>query len=71
MRLQCADLYVVKGRHKIGSDLCHFLFGYGIGGILITGLENVFQRAAVLGRASTDIAEAASKKGDQTLRRSA
>jgi hypothetical protein len=24
LRLQCADLDVVKGRHEVGSDLGHF-----------------------------------------------
>jgi hypothetical protein len=42
---------VVKSRHKIGSDLSRFLFGYGVGRILFTGLEDVLQSAAVLGRA--------------------
>src|ERR1700722_17291664 len=52
LSLQRADLYVVKSRHKIGSDLSRFLFGYGVGRILFTGLKDVFERAAVLGRAS-------------------
>jgi hypothetical protein len=52
LSLQCADLYVVEGRHKIGSDLCRFLLGYGIGRILLTGFKHVLKRTAVLGRAS-------------------
>ena len=28
LSLQRADLYVVKGRHAVGSDLSRFLFGY-------------------------------------------
>jgi hypothetical protein len=41
LSLQCSDLYVVKSRHKIGSDLSRFLFGYGVGRILFTGLKDV------------------------------
>jgi hypothetical protein len=52
LSLRCADLYVVKCRHKVGGDLCHFLFGYALWDILLIAFENVFQRAAVLGRAS-------------------
>jgi len=52
LRFQCSNLYVIKGGHKVGSNLCGFLFGYGIRRILFTGLKDVFQRAAVLGRAS-------------------
>ncbi len=48
---QCADLYVVKGRHKVCGDLSSFLFGYGVGRILFTRLKDVLKRAAVLGRA--------------------
>jgi hypothetical protein len=40
---------VVKGRHEVCGDLCHFLFRYGVGRILFTSLKDVFQRAAVLG----------------------
>jgi hypothetical protein len=43
---------VVKGRHEVCGDLCHFLFRYGVRRILFTSLENVFQRTAILGRAS-------------------
>jgi hypothetical protein len=43
---------VIEGRHEVGSDLSRFLFGYGIGRILFASLKDVFQRAAVLGRAS-------------------
>jgi hypothetical protein len=30
LRFQCSNLYVIKGGHKVGSNLCGFLFGYGI-----------------------------------------
>ena len=52
LRFQRADLYLVKGRHKACGDLCRFLFSDGVGGILLSGFEKVFQRTAVLGRAS-------------------
>jgi hypothetical protein len=45
---------VVESRHKIGSDLSRFLFRYGVGRILFTGLENVFKCTAILGRASVN-----------------
>jgi hypothetical protein len=51
-RFECADLYGIKGRHKISSDLSRFLLRYGVGRILFTGFKGVFQRAPVLGRAS-------------------
>jgi hypothetical protein len=41
------NLYVIKGGHKVGSNLCGFLFGYCIGRILLTGLKDVFQSAAI------------------------
>ena len=41
----------MKGRHKVCGDLCRFLFSDGVGGILLSGFEKVFQRTAVLGRA--------------------
>jgi hypothetical protein len=47
LRFQCSDLYVIKGGHKVGSNLCGLLFGYGIGRILFTGLKDVFQSAAI------------------------
>jgi hypothetical protein len=47
LSLQRAELRVVKGRHKIGSDLGGFLFGDSIGGVLFSSLENVFECAAV------------------------
>ena len=31
LSLKCADLDVVKGRHKVGGDLCRFFFGYVCG----------------------------------------
>jgi hypothetical protein len=31
LRFQRSNLYVIKGGHKVGSNLCGFLFGYGIG----------------------------------------
>jgi hypothetical protein len=37
---------------KVGDDLCHCLFGYGVGEFCSTTFKNVFKRAAVLGRAS-------------------
>jgi hypothetical protein len=43
---------VIKGGHKVGSILCGFLFGYGIGRILLTGLKDVFQSAAIFRFAS-------------------
>jgi hypothetical protein len=52
LSLQRADLYMVKGRHEIRCDLSRFFFRHGVGRILFTGLKNVFQRAAVFGRAS-------------------
>jgi hypothetical protein len=33
--------------HEVGSNLCGFLFGYGIRRILFTGLKDVFQSAAI------------------------
>jgi hypothetical protein len=45
-------LDTIKSRHEICGDLCHFFFGHGLREILFIALENVFQRAAVLGRAS-------------------
>src|ERR1700692_4953358 len=30
LRFQCSNLYVIKGGHKVGSNLCGFLFGYCI-----------------------------------------
>jgi hypothetical protein len=47
LRFQCSDLYVIKGGHKVGSNLCGFLFGYGIGRILFTDVKDVFQSAAI------------------------
>jgi hypothetical protein len=52
LSLQRADLYVVKGRHEVCGDLCHFLFRYGVWRILFTSLKNVFQSASVVRRAS-------------------
>ena len=49
---QCSNLYVIKGGHKVGSNLCGFLFGYGIRRILFTGLKDVFQSAAIFRCAS-------------------
>jgi hypothetical protein len=36
LRFQCADLYLIKGRHKIGSNFSRFFFRYGVGRILLT-----------------------------------
>jgi hypothetical protein len=47
-----SNLYVIKGGHKVGSNLCSFLFGYCIGRILLTGLKDVFQSAAIFRCAS-------------------
>jgi len=52
LSLQRADLCVVEGRHKICGDLCHFIFGYGVGGILSTGFKHVLKCTALFGRAS-------------------
>jgi hypothetical protein len=41
LSLQRADLYVIECRHEVGSDLSRFLFGYGVGRILFTGLKDV------------------------------
>jgi hypothetical protein len=60
LRFQCSNLYVIKGGHKVGSNLCGFLFGYGIGRILFTGLKDVFQSAAIFRCASV------SKQFDRT-----
>jgi len=30
---------VIKGRHEVGRKLSRFLFGYGVGRILFTGLK--------------------------------
>jgi hypothetical protein len=43
---------VIKGRHKVSSDLSGFLFGYGVRRILFASLKDVLKRAAVLGSAS-------------------
>ncbi len=50
--LKCADLYVVKSRHKIGSNLSSLLFGYGVRRILFTGFKHVLKCSAILGSAS-------------------
>jgi hypothetical protein len=52
LRFQCSDLYVIKGGHKVGSNLCGFLFCYSIGRILFTRLKDVFQSAAIFRCAS-------------------
>jgi hypothetical protein len=67
LRLQGSDLHVIESRHEIRGDLSRFLFRYGIGRILFASIKDVFQRAAVLGRASipnssTDIVGTASKR---------
>jgi hypothetical protein len=43
---------VIKSGHEIGGDLSRLPFRNGVGRILITGVKDVFQRAAVLCRAS-------------------
>jgi hypothetical protein len=43
-------LDTIKGRHKVCGDLCRFLFCYGVGRVLITGLKDVFKCAAIFGR---------------------
>ena len=43
---------VIESCHKIRSDFSRFLFAYGLRDILLIGLENVFQRPTILGRAS-------------------
>jgi hypothetical protein len=45
-------LYVIECRHEIRCDLSRFFFRHGVGRILFTSLKDVFQRTAVLGRAS-------------------
>ncbi len=52
LSFQCAYRFMIKGRHEIGSDLGGFLLGYCIGRVLIASLKDIFERAAVLGRAS-------------------
>ena len=52
LSLQCADLYVVEGRHEVCGDLSRLLFRYGVWRILFTSLKDVFQRTAIFGRAS-------------------
>jgi hypothetical protein len=42
-----------KSGHEIGGDFSSFLFRYGVGRILFTTLKDVFQCAAISGRAST------------------
>jgi hypothetical protein len=54
-RSSAPDLYVIECGHEVGNDLSRFLFRYGIERILLTRLENVFERAAILGRASIPI----------------
>jgi hypothetical protein len=39
LRFECADLDVIKSRHKIGSDLCDFLSGHGLCDLLLIDLE--------------------------------
>jgi hypothetical protein len=34
LRLECADLYLIESRYKIGGNLSPLLFGYSIGRIL-------------------------------------
>jgi hypothetical protein len=46
------NLYVIKGGHRVGSNLCGFLFGYCIGRILLPGLKDVFQSTAIFRCAS-------------------
>jgi hypothetical protein len=52
LRLKYADRDMVKGRHEVRCDLSRFLFSYGVGRILFTGLKDVFQRATIPGCAS-------------------
>jgi hypothetical protein len=52
LRFECADLYVVKSRHKVGGDFGRLLFGYSVGGILFSNLKSVFKRPTILSRAS-------------------
>jgi hypothetical protein len=47
-----SDLHVIESRHEIRGDLCCFLFSYGVGRILLSTFKDVFQRSAVLGRAT-------------------
>jgi hypothetical protein len=49
---ECADLYVVKGRHEIGCYLSSLLFDDGVRGILLPSFEDVLKCSAVLRRAS-------------------
>jgi hypothetical protein len=67
LSLQCADQFVVEDRHEVCGDFCRFLFRYGVGRVLITGLKDVLQRTAILGSASyrnnsTDMAGIVSKR---------
>jgi hypothetical protein len=52
LRFEPADLYVIKGRHKIGGDLSRFLFRYGVGRILFTGFNHVLKCTTILRRTS-------------------
>ena len=52
LSFQRADLYVVESRHEVCGDLCRFLFRYGVGRILFTSFKHLFERTAVLSRAS-------------------
>src|SRR5580704_13215707 len=52
LRFECADLDMVKGGHEVGSDLSRLFLGDSVGGILLPGLEDVLQCAAILGRAT-------------------
>jgi hypothetical protein len=51
LSLQCPGLEAVKCRHEVCGDFGHFLFGRSLRDILLIGLENVFKRPAVHGRA--------------------
>jgi len=49
---ESTDLDMVKCRHEVGSDLSRLSLVTALGEFCSPGLENVFQRAAIRGRAT-------------------
>ena len=52
LRFQCSDLYVIKGRHKVGSDLSRFLFRLWRQENSVHQLQSIFKCSTVLGGTS-------------------